>query len=330
MNVVFVGTPDFAVPSLRSLATSTHKISAVVTQPDRPKGRSKTPVASPVKETAMELGLEIIQPVNINDDAVVKQLRRLLPDCIVVVAFGQFLSSSIINLPRYKCINIHASLLPKFRGAAPINWAIICGESITGVTSMVMTVKMDAGDIIAQKTTLVFPGENAAELEKRLSMMGAELLVETLNRIETGNVTYIKQDEQSVTFAPKLKKEDGLINWSRETQKIHNLVRGVTPSPGAYTYYTKRNFKDKKRIIVLKTQIHNESETKTSFSPGTVTEIASCGIHVATLDGFICITRLQPEGKREMDSQEYIRGYKIAVNDLFVAETQDIASLQRH
>ncbi|MBM4064892.1 MAG: methionyl-tRNA formyltransferase [Planctomycetes bacterium] len=311
MNVVFMGTPEFAVPSLRSLATSTHKIIAVVTQPDRPKGRSKIPSPSPVKEAARELGLRIMQPVNINEEAVVKQLQCLSPDCIVVVAFGQFLSIPIINLPRYRCINVHASLLPKLRGAAPISWAIIQGETVTGVTSVVMTAKMDAGDIIAQKTTPIFPGENAGELEKRLASMGAELLIDTLTRIETGNAAYTKQDEKGVTFAPKLKKENGLIPWSQETQRIHNLIRGVTPSPGAYTYYCPKDTEEKKRLIILKTQIHEASETKTPLNPGTVVEIAPCGIHVATLDGFLCITQLQPEGKRAMDAQEYTRGHKM-------------------
>ena len=314
-----MGTPEFAVPSLRSLATSTHKIIAVVTQPDRPKGRSKIPSPSPVKEAVRELGLQIMQPVNINEEAVVKQLQYLSPDCIVVVAFGQFLSIPIINLPRYRCINIHASLLPKLRGAAPINWAIIQGETTTGVTAVVMTAKMDAGDIIAQKTTPIFPGENAGELEKRLASMGAELLIDTLTRIETGNATYTKQDEKEVTFAPKLKKGNGLIPWSQETQKIHDLIRGVTPSPGAYTYYCAKDTEEKKRLIILKTQIHESSNTKTSLNPGTVVEIAPCGIHVATLDGFLCITRLQPEGKRAMDAQEYTRGYKMITHDVFLS-----------
>lgn len=319
MNVVFMGTPEFAVPSLRSLTTSTHKVIAVVTQPDRPKGRSKIPCPSPVKEAARELGLEIMQPVNINEEAVVKQLQYLSPDCIVVVAFGQFLSIPIINLPGYRCINIHASLLPKLRGAAPINWVIIQGETVTGVTSVVMTAKMDAGDIIAQKTTPIFPGENAGELEKRLASMGAELLIDTLTRIETGNATYTKQDEKEVTFAPKLKKENGLIPWSQETQKIHDLIRGVTPSPGAYTYYCAKNTEEKKRLIILKTQIHESSNTKTALNPGTVFEIAPCGIHVATMDGFLCITRLQPEGKRAMDAQEYTRGHKVVTHDMFIS-----------
>lgn len=319
MNVVFMGTPEFAVPSLRSLATSTHKIIAVVTQPDKPKGRSKIPCPSPVKEAARELGLEIMQPVNINEEAVVKQLQRLSPDCIVVVAFGQFLSIPIITLPKYRCINIHASLLPKLRGAAPINWAIIQGEPVTGVTAVVMTAKMDAGDIIAQKTTPVFPGENAGELETRLASMGAELLTETLIRIETGSATYTKQNENEITFAPKLKKENGLIPWSQETQKIHNLIRGITPSPGAYTYSSVKNTEEKKRLIILKTQIHEVSKAKTSLNPGTVVEIAPCGIHVATLDGFLCITRLQPEGKRAMDAQEYTRGHKVVTHEMFIS-----------
>src|SRR3989304_1637437 len=178
MNVVFMGTPEFAVPSLRSLATSTHKVIAVVTQPDRPKGRSKIPCPSPVKEAAQELGLEIMQPININEEAVVKQLQCLSPECIVVVAFGQFLSTPIINLPGYRCINIHASLLPKLRGAAPINWAIIQGETTTGVTAVVMTAKMDAGDISVKKKTPTFPGQMPVVYEKRMDSMGAELLID--------------------------------------------------------------------------------------------------------------------------------------------------------
>ena len=318
MNVVFMGTPEFAVPSLCSLARSTHKIIAVVTQPDRPKGRSKIPFPSPVKEKAQELGLKILQPVNINDETVMKQLQDLSPECIVVVAFGQFLSNAILHLPRYQCLNIHASLLPKYRGAAPINWSIIHGETVTGVTAVVMTAKMDAGDILAQKTTPLSPDENAGELEKRMSTMGAELLVDTLCLVETGNATYTKQDEHGVSFAPKLKKEHGLIPLCQETQKIHNLVRGMTPSPGAYAYFIKNGSKEKIRIIIQKTQIHDAPKTKLTLDPGTIGEITLCGIHVATLDGTICITQVQPEGKRPMDAQEYLRGHKITVGDMFV------------
>lgn len=320
MNVIFVGTPEFAVPSLSSLATSKHKIIAVITQPDRPKGRSKTLSPPPIKEVSQKFGLTILQPENINDESVVKQLQYFSPDCIIVVAFGQFLSGSVLRIPRYQCINIHASLLPKFRGAAPINRAIIQGETITGVTSMVMTVKMDAGDIIARKTTLISPSENAGELETRLSTLGAELLLETLDSIETGKATYTKQDEKAVCFAPKLKKEDGLIHWSQETKKIHNLIRGITPAPGAYTYYAKEGALEKKRIIIQRTQIHAGSEPIVSSSPGMVTEIAPCGIHVATQDGCVCIMRLQPEGKRAMDVHEYLRGHKIERGDMFVSQ----------
>ncbi len=315
-----MGTPEFAVPSLSSLITSAHKIITVVTQPDRPRGRSKMPCPSPVKEAAQKFGLRIIQPANVNEESVVKQLKDLSPDCIIVVAFGQFLSSSIIHLPRYQCINIHASLLPKFRGAAPIHWAIMKGETVTGVTSVVMTKKMDAGDMIAQKTTPISPDENAGDLEKRLASLGAKLLVETLDLIETGKATYTKQNEKEVSFAPKLKKEQGLVLWSQETQNIHNLIRGVTPSPGAYTYYqAKNNPQEKKRIIIIKTHIHDTSKMKPSFKPGTLVEIAPCGLHVATLDGFLCITQLQPEGRRAMDAQEYIRGHPLAPHDMFLS-----------
>ncbi len=319
MNVVFMGTPDFAVPSLCSLATSTHNIVTVVTQPDRPKGRSKIPCPSPVKEAAEKLGLNMMQPVNVNDETVVKQLQNLSPDCIVVVAFGQFLSNSIINLPRYRCINIHASLLPKFRGAAPINWAIIQGETVTGVTAVVMTAKMDAGDLIARKTTPISLEENSGDIEKRLASLGADLLIETLNLVETGKASYTKQEEKEATFAPKLKKEDGLISWSQGTKKIHNLIRGLTPSPGAYTYYLKKNSQEKRRIIIGKTQIHEAQKMEPSLSPGTIIDAAPCGIHVATGDGSLCITQLQPEGKRVMGAQEYLRGHPVTAGNVFVS-----------
>ena len=317
MNVVFIGTPEFAVPSLRSLAASAHNIIAVITQPDRPKGRSKTPCPSPVKEAAISIGLKIMQPANINDTASVEEIKRLSPDCIVVVAFGQFLSNAILRLPRYQCINIHASLLPKFRGAAPINWAFIKCETVTGVTAMLMAAKMDAGDIISKTHTPISLEENAGELERRLSIMGAGLLVETLDGIEAGRVTYAKQEEKEVSFAPKIKKEDGSISWSQETYNIHNCIRGMTPSPGAYTYYAKSVSGEKKRIVVVKTQIHDTLKTKTAFTPGTIIETAPCGIHVATLDGCLCVTRLQQEGKREMDAQEYLRGHQIIAHDMF-------------
>lgn len=314
-----MGTPEFAVPSLCSLARSTHEITAVVTQPDRPKGRSKIPSPSPVKKKAQELGLKILQPVNVNDETAVKQLQDLSPECIVVVAFGQFLSNAILQLPRYRCLNIHASLLPKYRGAAPINWSIIHGETVTGVTAVVMTTRMDAGDVLAQKATPLSSDENAGELEKRLSAMGAELLIDTLQLTETGTATYTKQDEHGVSFAPKLKKEHGLILWRQETQKIHNLIRGMTPSPGAYTYFLKSGSKEKIRIIIQKTQIHDSPKTKPSLNPGMISEITPCGIHVATLDGAICIIQVQPEGKRSMDAQEYLRGHKITVGDMLVS-----------
>lgn len=314
-----MGTPAFAVPSLCSLATSTHEIVAVVTQPDRPKGRSKIPSHSPVKKKALELEFNVLQPANVNDELVVKQLQDLSPECIVVVAFGQFLSNAVLLLPQYRCLNIHASLLPKYRGAAPINWAIMQGETVTGVTAVIMTARMDAGDIVAQKTTPLSPDENAGELEKRLSAMGAELLIDTLHLVETRIATYTKQDENGVSFAPKLKKEQGLILWSQETQKIHNQVRGMTPSPGAYTYFLKNDPKEKVRIIIQKTQIHNAPKTKLFCTPGMIDEIMPCGIHVATMDGTICITQLQPEGKRVMNAQEYLRGHKMIVGNMFVS-----------
>ncbi|HJO56479.1 MAG TPA: methionyl-tRNA formyltransferase, partial [Candidatus Scalindua sp.] len=231
MNVVFMGTPEFAVPSLKYLIESKHDVIAVLTQTDKPKGRKGKPEAPPVKNIALDVGLPVIQPENVNSRQVIEKLEKLNPDVIVVVAFGQKISNEILDLPKHKCVNIHASLLPKYRGAAPINWAIVNGEKETGITTIIMSDKMDAGYVIIRKSLTIGPEETAGELGDRLSKLGANTLSESLTQIETGNAKYTQQDESLVSLAPKIKKKGGLIDWNQGEDKIHDFVRGMNPKP---------------------------------------------------------------------------------------------------
>ncbi len=312
-----MGTPNFAVPSLRLLVKSKHKIEAVVTQTDKPIGRKRQPCPPPVKEAALGYGIPIIQPENVNDENVVDQIAGYNPDVIITVAFGQKILSGLLNLPRYTCVNIHASLLPKYRGAAPISWAIIRGEESTGITSMVMREKMDAGEIILQKSLRIGDNETAGQLTDRLSNLGAELLIESLEQIDTGEAKYTKQDEKLVTYAPKLKKRDGLISWNQNSREVCNFVRGVNPWPGAYTTVSHNDKME--RIIILETECGEiESPERSVENPGTVVGVLERGIKVLTKDGFVWITKVKPEGKREMQAVAFLRGHDIKIGDLFM------------
>ena len=315
MNVVFMGTPEFAVPSLKCLIESKHDVVAVLTQTDKPKGRKGKPEAPPVKNIALDAGLQVMQPENVNSKQTIEKLEELNPDVIVVVAFGQKISDKILNLPKHKCVNIHASLLPKYRGAAPINWAVVNGEKETGITTIIMSNKMDAGDVIIRKSLTIGPEETAGELGNRLSDLGAETLLDSLMQIETGNAKYIQQDESLVSLAPKIKKDDGLIDWNQEEEKIHDFIRGMNPKPSAYTFLMKNNSKE--RIIILKTERDNSSRSGTVIAPGTIMEISSRGIRAATGNGSIWIKEVKPEGKRMMSAAAYSRGNDLKVNYLF-------------
>ncbi len=315
MNVVFMGTPEFAVPSLKYLIESKHDVITVLTQTDKPKGRKGKPEAPPVKNIALDVGLPVIQPENVNSRQVIEKLEKLNPDVIVVVAFGQKISNEILDLPKHKCVNIHASLLPKYRGAAPINWAIVNGEKETGITTIIMSDKMDAGYVIIRKSLTIGPEETAGELGDRLSKLGANTLSESLTQIETGNAKYTQQDESLVSLAPKIKKKGGLIDWNQGEDKIHDFVRGMNPKPSAYTFLMKNNSKE--RIIILKTERDNSSNNETVITPGTILEISSQGIRTATGNDSIWIKEVKPEGKRVMSAAAFSRGHDLKENYLF-------------
>jgi methionyl-tRNA formyltransferase len=303
-----MGTPQFAVPSLEVVSDGDDRLVLVVTQPDRPKGRGREPVPSPVKITALERKLEIAQPEKVSDAKFLNTIEKIAPDLVVVVAFGQLLPKALLDIPPMGCVNTHASILPKYRGAAPINWAILKGEKITGITTMLLDEGMDSGDILLTKETPIGDNESAGELAKRLSLIAAELLIETIGGIKDKSIRPIPQDHSKKTLAPILKKEDGFINWSKTPIEIKNHVRGMSPWPVATT----RLFGETIKIYRVE---ELEGEVKTD--PGVVVGTKSDGIVVSALGGNIVIKELQAPGKKRMLAAEFIRGRKVEVGTKF-------------
>jgi methionyl-tRNA formyltransferase len=302
-----MGTPEFAVPSLDALLQAKHQVVAVVSQPDRPRGRGRVMTPSPVKEVALRHGIPVYQPEKVREPEFIETLRALEPEIIVVVAFGQFLPVSILEIPKYGCINIHASLLPKYRGAAPIQYSIIQGESTTGVTIQLMEKGMDTGPILLQATTPIDPGDNAGSLAVRLSQMGSSLLLETLVGLEAGTLTPIPQDHSAATYAPSLNREDGQIDWNWDALKIDHRIRGCNPRPGAYTF---------RNGSVLKLWMSGALDVSTSgLEPGTVVEVAEDSLIVQTGDGMVRLTQVQPEARTRMTGAEFARGHGIRPGD---------------
>ena len=303
MRIVFMGTPDFAVPSLKALVEAGHEICGVFTQPDKPKNRGMKLQQPPVKEYAVSAGLTVFQPVKMRDGEALEILRTLNPDLIAVAAYGEILPVDILELPRLGCINVHSSLLPKYRGAAPINWAILNGEDETGVTIMYMAEGMDTGDILAQAQTPIDLDENAAQLFDRLADMGAKLLVDTVAALEAGKVHPIPQDEAQATRAPMLSKELSPLNWVRTARQLHDQVRGLYPWPAATAIL------DGIRCKVLRTEITGET---TGSAPGIVVQADKKGLRVACGDGRILdILELQPDGKKPMAAPAFLLGHPI-------------------
>ena len=299
MKIVFMGTPSFAVPSLEALSKNEYNISMVITQKDKPRGRGKKLLPTPVKEKALELGLEVYQPDSINSIESINKLRDISPDCIIVVAYGQILKEEILNLPKFGCLNIHASLLPKYRGAAPINWAIINGEKETGITIMKMDEGLDTGDMLKSELIPIRADDDSKSIHDKLSQLGGRLIVETLKDIEKGNITSISQSDELSTYAPKISKETGKIDWNKNGDNIVNLVRGLKPWPSAYMVYKGEKVKiHRARVVEKFTQDDN----------GIIVKVSDDGIYVNCSDSCVVIEELQFPGKKKLSVLEYLRG----------------------
>ena len=308
MNLVFMGTPDFAVPTLKTLHTSRHSVLGVVTQPDRPKGRGQEMQASPVKRYALDKGLKVYQPEKASAPEFVAELAKLKPDLIVVIAYGQILRENLLSLPKHFCMNIHASLLPKYRGAAPINWAIINGDKESGVTTMKMDKGMDTGDILLMKKVVIENEDTAQHLHDKLSEAGGALALETVDQLEKGKLKFIPQNDAESTYASKLKKEDGHIHWDQEAEAIRNRVRGLDPWPGAF------GFLKRKRLRFCKVEI---GPGESDDTPGTVMRVSDYGIEIGTFKDRIIVIEIQPEGKKRMDVKSYLRGHPVEPGERF-------------
>jgi methionyl-tRNA formyltransferase len=298
-----MGTPAFALGSLEGLLTSGVNLVGVYTQPDRPKGRGKKLAASPVKQLALEHGIPVFQPQKLRDPAAVEELQELRPDLIIVVAYGQILPKVVLDMPRYHCINVHASLLPKYRGAAPINKAIIDGETETGVTTMLMDIGLDTGDMLVKRSLSIEKNETAGQLHDRLALLGQETLAETLHLLCAGKLVAEKQNEELSCYAPMLKKEDGLIDWQKPAEDIHNQVRGLDPWPGAYTYL------DGEVLKIAATTVAEE----VSGEPGTILSADKTGVRVACSEGVLNIGELQLPGKKRLSAMNFLSGRPLFV-----------------
>jgi methionyl-tRNA formyltransferase len=310
MKIVFMGTPDFAVPCLQTLIDNKHQVIGVVTQPDRAKGRGNIMTPTPVKVLAEQYGIPVFQPEKVKTPEFVEKLRVLAPDVIVVVAFGQILSQALLDIPPKGCINVHGSLLPKYRGAGPIQWSIIKGDKTTGVTTMYMDKGLDTGDMIIKRKFDISELDTYETLHNKMSLIGAEVLIETLELIEKGTAPRVPQNHELHTYAPMLDKTTGKIDWSKSAREIYNLIRGTYPWPGAYSTYMKKKFK------ILNSEIYNENVMNAEF--GKIKEIGKDYILVSCSKGFIKIMELQFENEKRMGVEAYLRGHEIDINTILL------------
>lgn len=310
MRIVFMGTPEFAVPSLEALLEAGHEIVLVVTQPDRPKGRKKMLTPPPVKEAALLHGLPVAQPEKLRNSETVLQIAALQPDLIVTAAYGQILPKSVLDAPRLGCINVHGSLLPKYRGGAPIQRAIINGETLTGVTIMYMAEGLDTGDMISRVEVAITDEDTSGKLFEKLTTAGAELLMRTLPSIENETVQAIPQKHEEATYAPNLSREDEQIDWSRSARGIYNQVRGLSPMAGAFTFWNGETFK----VWGCQPQVGGSSA---ALQPGKVIETSDAGILVQTGEGQLLLTLIQPAGKKAMPAAEWLKGARIPSGSVF-------------
>jgi methionyl-tRNA formyltransferase len=300
-RIIFMGTPDFACPTLQKLIERGENLVAVITQPDRPKGRGQKLMPPPVKELAENNGIPVYQPLKVRNPDFVDIIRELRPDIIVVVAFGQILPKALLEIPPHSCINVHASLLPRYRGAAPLNWCIINGETETGVTTMLMDVGLDTGDMLLVQKTALDENEDVASLHDRMAAMGADLLAETLDRLKTGDLVPQPQNSADSCYAPMLKKEDGIINWQADARTIHNQVRGLAVWPGACTTI------DDQVLKIFRTRVGNGSG-----EPGAVLQASRGHFEVACRSGSLFIHEMQLAGKKRLDCTSFLAGYPVS------------------
>lgn len=300
MRVIFMGTPDFAVPSLEALLTK-HEVVLVVTQPDKPKGRGKKMVPTPVKACALEHGIPVLQPEKVKEPEFVEQLRSYEPDLIAVTAFGQILSEPILEMPKYGCINVHGSLLPKYRGAAPMQWSIIDGEKVTGITTMYMAKGLDSGDMLLKAEVEITDEDTFATIHDKMAVTGANLLLDTLDQLEAGTLKRIPQDHDAATYAPMITKETGHIDWSKNRQDIINLIRGLNPAPAAYTIYEEEVLKIFGAVI--------SDVQADGAANGEIVAVVKKGFVVKCGDGCLLITEVQARGGKRMMTDAYLRGH---------------------
>jgi methionyl-tRNA formyltransferase len=306
LRTVFMGTPVFALQTLLGLIASGCNLVGVFTQPDRPKGRGKHLAAPPVKDLAQQYGIPVFQPFKLRHPEAIAELKSLAPDLIVVVAYGQILPKSVLDIPRYGCINVHASLLPKYRGAAPINKAIIDGEQETGITTMFMDVGLDTGDMLVKRTLEIGPQETAGELHDRLAILGRETMEETLLQLCDGTLQRKPQDHSLSSYAPMLKKEDGRVDWERSAETVHNQVRGLDPWPGAFTIF-------KGEMLKLSSSTPEEGE---GSPPGRVVAADKSGVRIACGRGILLVKELQIAGRKRLPAADFLRGCPLDVGTI--------------
>src|SRR5262245_50665718 len=311
MVVVFFGTPQFAVPTLRRLIDSKHSVAGVMTQPDRPRGRGQKITHAPVKALAVERGIPVYQPDRLKPPEVADTLRAWQADLGVVAAYGRIIPEHLLTIPRFGMINVHASLLPKYRGAAPVHRAVINGETQTGVTIMRVVKELDAGGMFATVTRAIGFDETSDIVETALADMGAELLVTVVDQLLSGTAREEAQDETQATYAPRLTKEEGLIDWTQSALQIHNRVRGLYPWPHAYTFFKRA------RLIVLRSAVALGNAGASATTPGMILGVTSDAIRVATGDGELAILNVQPEGRRAMRAHDFVLGHRLATGETF-------------
>ena len=328
MRIVFMGTPDFSVPALKALVEAGHQVIAVVTQPDKPKGRGKEVQMTPVKIQAMEYGIPVYQPAKVREASFVEVLKGLEADVYVVIAFGQILPKAVLELPKYGCINIHASLLPKYRGAAPIQWCVIDGEGETGITTMMMDVGLDTGDMLEKAVIPIEEKETGGSLHDKLSMAGGDLILSTLKKLEEGTLVRTPQTDEGTCYAKMLTKSLGDIDWNQGAVSIERLIRGLNPWPSAYTMWNGKTIKIWAADVIAGREAADflsESgvPAETGTAPGTVVCSDKRGLVVCTGGGLLSIRELQMEGKKRKDTPAFLRGYPIPAGDVFVKKESD-------